>query len=393
MIPASNMTARQHLQLVLKISATLWALCLLPGGMAAADPLPDHYREGQRLESFTVGRTTYRVVVLKSISTRTVMFTHQGGMASIKLRDLPPEQQARFRYDPQAERASDEALHRATVERQARLAAAAQAAQAAEGSDGSRFDRVLRAFGSPAVPQPEVDLRPRFRELELHAKNQGRRPSCAVFAVVSALEYIHAENTGQAEKFSEEYLIWATRKSIQRTEQPPADELTGDDADTGFALTEVVTALRSYGIPLERSMPNTMGRALDAVPEPAPGVINEARARTRGAVHLVPGRDAATRLNNLVHALNAGLPVTIGTAWPRFFNMRAALLNSQEPSYSHAVTLVGYRCPSGRIEDTVFIFKNSWGANWGANGYGFATYDYLARHLHTAILLEVHFRP
>ena len=368
------------------------APCLLLLALAArAEELPARLPEGARVATLPVGKAVYHDVTIKSISARTVMFTHRGGLASIKLRDLAPEWQARFGYDPAAEQASDEALRRATAERQAQIAAAAARAKAAPPASRSRFEQVLQQFGQAAELREEVDLRPRFRELELHAKDQGRRPSCAVFAVVGAIEFLNAENTGRAEKFSEEYLIWATRRTLQRPSAPDAAR-QGDDADEGFALPEVVMALRSYGIPLERSLPNTMGRDLAAVREPPPEVVAEAKARTQGAVHAVPGRDQATQLNNIIHALNAGIPVTIGTGWPRFFNMRAALLNSQTPSYSHAVTLVGYRCPSGRIEDTTFIFKNSWGANWGANGYGYATFAYLSQHLHTAILLEINFK-
>ena len=388
----SQMNTRKHRWRSRSLDAVILILGLslvFVPSMSADSPPAGRITAGKSLESLTVGKTVYREVVIKSVTARTVMFKHRGGLASVKLRELAPEWQERFGYDPAAEQASDEALKRAQAERQARLAAAAQADQAAQAkAAASRFERVLQACGQPVTPLAEVDLRPRFRELELHAKNQGRRPSCAIFAVVSAIEYIHAENTGKAEKFSEEYLIWATRKSLQRPVQAEA-AMTGEDADAGFALTEVVMALRSYGIPPERAMPNTMGRAIDAVAEPAPEVIAAARSRTQGSVYQVPGRDNATVLNNVVHALNAGLPVAIGTAWPRFFNMRAALLNSQEPSYSHAVTLVGYRCPTGRIEDATFIFKNSWGADWGANGYGYATYSYLLKHLHTAILLEL----
>jgi hypothetical protein len=224
---------------------------------------------------------------------------------------------------------------------------------------------MLRQFGQVAPLRPRVDLRPQFRALELHAKDQGRRPSCAVFAVVSALEYLHAEATGSPEKLSEEYLIWATLRTVRRTQ--PGAEVTGEDADAGFALTEVVTALRSYGIPPSSALPNTLGRADNVVAAPPESVIAAARQRTRVAVHPVPGRDNATRLNNVVHALNADIPVAIGTAWPRFRNMRAALLNSQEPipGYGHAVTLVGYTTETGRIEDAVFIFKNSWGGELG----------------------------
>lgn len=371
------------------------ALFLALGAVGLGAAPAELLKAGATLETLAAGKVTYRTVVVRSISPRTVIITHAGGMASVKLRDLSPEMQAAFGYDPAAESASEQALQKGTEARQAQLAAAAAARQAAAVNAGvgvgAKFDRLLRDFGQPAVLQAKVDLRPRFRALELHAKDQGRRPSCAVFAVVSALEYLNAENTGRAEKLSEEYLVWATGKSIHRTGPSAAELADAEDADAGFALTEVVTALRTYGIPLQSSMPNTIGRTTNVAAEPSPEIIAEARNRTQVAVHLVPGRDASTQLNNMVQALNAGVPVAIGCGWPRFFNMRAAMLNSQDPmpGYGHAVTVVGYTCETGRLEDVTFIFKNSWGVAWGANGYGFATYAYLVKHLNTAVLLEV----
>lgn len=367
------------------VAALLLALSVASGATQAAELL----KAGAKLETLTAGKVTYRAVVVRSISPRTVMITHVGGMASVKLRDLTPELQAAFGYDPAAESASELALQKATAARQAQIAAEAAARKAEAARVGSKLERLLQEFGRPVTVKDNVDLRPRFRELELHAKDQGRRPSCAVFAVVSALEYLNAEQTGRAEKFSEEYLVWATGKSIQRT-GPNLAEMA-EDADAGFALTEVVTALRAYGIPLQSSMPNTIGRQRNVAAEPKPEIIAEARNRTQVAILLVPGRDTATQLNNVVQVLNAGIPVAIGCGWPRLTNMRAALLNSQPPipGYGHAVTLVGYTCETGRLEDATFIFKNSWGAAWGANGYGFATYAYLVKNLNTAVVLEV----
>lgn len=371
--------ARCRLGLVLAV-----AVLFAPVAVRAAALGP-----GATLDTLVAGKVTYRGVVVRSVTERTVMITHAGGMASVKLHDLTPELQAAFGYDPAAERASEQAFQEAAAARQARLAAEAAARKAAEARVGSKLERLLQGFGRPAELRSSVDLRPRFRELELHAKDQGRRPSCAVFAIVSALEYLNAEQSGQAEKFSEEYLVWATGRSIQR----PDVAMLGDagQADAGFALTEVVTALRAYGIPLQSSMPNTIGRNRNVTAEPSPEIIAEARNRTRVAILLVPGRDTATQLNNVIQALNAGIPVAIGCGWPRLTNMRAALLNSQPPipGYGHAVTVVGYTCETGRLEDTTFIFKNSWGADWGANGYGFATFAYLAKNLNTAVVLEV----
>jgi len=201
------------------------------------------------------------------------------------------------------------------------------------------------------------------------------------------------------EKFSEEYLSWAVRKTVQRLPASVGENaevtVSREDSDDGFALSEVVAALRAYGIPLQASMPNTFGRKIGAIEEPPPGVVTEARDHQRVFVHRLPGRDGATRINNLIHALNASVPIAIGLAWPNYQSVRTGYLSAQKPMTNggHAVTLVGYRCPTGKIEDTVFIFKNSWGIDWGQGGYGIVTYGYLDKHLHEAVLLEVQPNP
>ena len=98
-----------------------------------------------------------------------------------------------------------------------------------------------------------------------------------------------------------------------------------------------------------------------------------------------------TQIANIVHALNAEVPVAIGMRWPHARTLRTGYISEQKPilDYAHAVTLVGYRCPTGRLENTVFIFKNSYGGTWGQGGYGQVTYGYLKQYLLDAVLLEV----
>ena len=251
---------------------------------------------------------------------------------------------------------------------------------------------IHQQFSQPPEIRPEVNLRPRFVELGLYAKNQGRRPSCAVFAVVSALEFQNAELLGHAEKLSEEYLIWASRRILGRDRPalpatPDAPAPVGDE-DEGFALTEVVTALRSYGIPLESSMPDTLGRKMQDIPEPSQALIDEACRHCHVAVYPVPQTNL---IGNLVQALNAGVPVVVGIQWPHYVSINSGYLSQQKPmaGSSHAVTLVGYRCPTGLPDDVVFIFKNSWGVQWGAAGFGQATAAYLKTNLTDAVILEV----
>ncbi|HVT28494.1 MAG TPA: C1 family peptidase [Lacipirellulaceae bacterium] len=364
----------------------------------AAEPA---FGVGATFDTLQAGSKTYRHVQVRSVNARTITITYAGGMASVHLRDLSPELRAAFGYDPRADATAEAALdaaERRTEQKERTEAAAAPSLVPAVGSSGSsEFDRLLLSFTHPPTIRPGVDLRPRFFALGLNVKNQGPRPSCAVFAIVSVLEFENARLTGRPERFSEEYLIWATCKTLDRVSRDPNDATTGngqpgepaDPVDEGFSLSEVVTALRAYGVPLLAAMPYTGGRASDI--KPTPELIAEAHSHRRVSVFALPGRDNDARLANLVHALNAGVPVAVGMKWPQYRTIRTGYLSEQQPlpGASHAVTIVGYENKTGRIADTVFIFKNSWSAHWGAAGYGYVTYGYLARNLDDTALLEV----
>ena len=105
----------------------------------------------------------------------------------------------------------------------------------------------------------------------------------------------------------------------------------------------------------------------------------------------VPGRDQTTRIANLVQALDAGIPVAVGLKWPPWRTLRTGYLSQQKPAPEggHAITLVGYENKTGALQDTVFIFKNSWGVKWGAGGYGYVTYHYLDENLRDAAVLDI----
>ena len=371
---------------------------LLSATFTSADTPAGKLTSGSKLDALTAGKTTYQQVQIRSVSARSATITHSGGMASVLLRDLSPELQQRFGYDPATEQAQEEAakVRRAAAEKQhqAQREAVRKMRQTSPSADESKIDQLLRSFGQAPEVAKQVDLRSRYNELGLWVKSQGFRPSCSVFAIVSALELQNAELNGKPERFSEEYLIWATRKTLNRTSKPQEgipSNLTDDPRtqDEGFALHEVVTALRTYGIPPRDRVPNRLKGA--TIETPPDDVVNEARNSRRVSVHMVPGRDGATLVANLVQALNAGVPVPIGMRWPQVHTWRTGYLAEQTTSEAggHAVTLVGYKSESGRIEDAVFTFKNSWGVDWGADGYGYATYNYLVKNLTTAVVLEV----
>ena len=380
-----------------------------PVVLAAEVPAPSSLGAGATFETLQVGKTVYQRVQVRSVNARSLMISHAGGLASIRLRDLSPELQAAFGYNPDADAAADLALKNAQfhAEQKAEQKRAKEAAPksgppaARRPAGGAPFDALLQSFGQPPEIRPGVDLRPQFMQLALNVKNQGPRPSCAVFAIVSALEFQNAQLTGQPERFSEEYLVWATCKTLNRAprarpaEDPdaaPAENENSenlDSADEGFALSEVVTALRAFGVPLQTSMPYSFSKTLAA--DPPRETIDEARRHRRVSVFALPGRDEATRISNLVQALDAGVPVAVGLRWPAWRALRSGYLDQQKPleGNGHAVTVVGYENKTGAIKDTVFVFKNSWGVKWGAAGYGYATYDYFNHNLVDSALLEV----
>lgn len=333
-----------------------------------------------------VGATTYHDVRVRAVTVRSLVIIHRDGLGSIRLRDLPPDLQKAFGYSPEAEAAADNASVKTPPPVLVRKPSAPKR------SAPSKFDALLRQFGRPPEIRPDVDLRPRFTELGLYAKNQGRRPSCAVFAVVGALEFQNAELLGHPEKLSEEYLIWASRKILGR-DRPAANAATSTtpptgDEDEGFAIAQVVAALRTYGIPLEERMPDTLGKKMQDIAEPPPKLIDEARRRCHVAVYPVPQTDL---IANLVQSLNAGVPVVVGMKWPHYAASQAGYLSRQQPmaGYGHAVTLVGYHSATQTLDDVVFLFKNSWGVQWGAAGFGQATTAYLKANLTDAVILEV----
>ena len=174
---------------------------------------------------------TYRNVRVISQNPSSITVRHSGGIAQIPFTELSPELQEAFGYVP-AEREAFEAQLRQQAKEVAAREAQEQTHRAVTKivqDAADRMDTIVHSFGTlPGLKG--VDMRPRLRELELYVKDQGRSPSCAVYAVVSALELQAYEINGHPEKYSEPYLIWATIQVVG--ERAPVD-LDSEGAGTG----------------------------------------------------------------------------------------------------------------------------------------------------------------
>lgn len=353
-----------------------------------------------RFESIEAGENRYENVVVRSKNASSLIVTHSGGLAQIPLRDLPEDLQRQFGYDPKQYASREAGLERLRkkqiaeakqlFEKRKREEAAARAARIRKGAN-----QAVQHFGIAPELAKEMDLRPRFRSLGIHIGDQRKRPSCSIHAIVGALEYLEGRRHGAAGNLSENYLYWATLKTLGRFDQSELwNRPGGGNGDAGFQLREVIQALRAFGVP-NASEVERFGfvDAESDIQAPTLDLAQAARHRSQFRAFVIPGRDPNILLGNIVHALNAGEPVVIGLAWPHFRSIRkTAYIENQAPqeNYGHAVTLVGYRCPSGRLSDITFIFRNSWGPHWGADGYGFIRYKYIVRNIYGAYVMEAH---
>lgn len=249
-------------------------------------------------------------------------------------------------------------------------------------------------FGKIPKMHKEVDLRSRMSEYGVFSsKNQGQRPSCSVFAVVGALEYQYAVLRGEAKRFSEEYLIWATFRESEQSQDRLKDFYDKTEEvypDIGFTIPSVFTALGHYGILLKEDALYTFEKGYTRLQVPSTEVVKKAKLTVNVTPHKVPAQDADTLVDNIIHALNNQIPVIVAIKFPKTNQLRKVhFLNQQKTHGNHAVLVVGYKAPNKNKKETVFIFKNSWGPKWGLGGYGFISYDYMHRNLLEAYFISV----
>jgi len=361
-------------------------------GLAFALAIPAFAEAPKEFAELQVKGNVYRNVRVVSRNPSSITVRHAGGIAQIQFKDMTPDLQATFgfvaeevaAYEEQLRKQAQEAVDRTAKEREH------QVVMKIVEDGAARMDTIMRSFAG-AAELKGVDMRPRLRELELFVKDQGNRPSCAVFAVVSALELQAYEINRRPEKYSEQYLIWATFQAVGEREPITLDaDGAGVIRDAGFSLAEVFHALNRFGIPTEGAMNEVNADPNDVLDIPKE-LIAEARKRSGVIPYSVPGRDNSEVARNMIHVLNNGLPVVLAVRWPHPNATMGGLLSTQPPilEYAHAVTVVGYTSETGKPEDVRFIFKNSWGPKWGATGYGFVDMQYLSKNLLSAAFIDL----
>jgi Papain family cysteine protease len=246
--------------------------------------------------------------------------------------------------------------------------------------------------------EAEVDLRPQIRARGLHIRNQGNRGTCTVFATTFLIEYQKAGMPGQPPglALSEEYLNWA------------ANKVNGKPYFDGGFFTKMIPGFNAWAISTAKEMPYhhtynpsapyrpnkaTIASANEMFPVRYPFVILKVWNDQKGMT--------AAELQTVLTTLRAGRPVATGIWWLNNFSTvkvhgiplikdypRSANVGSNPPMFDgHSIDLVGFRQASDFPGGGYFIFRNSFGKEWGDHGYGFVSFQFMRTYANDAIAI------
>jgi C1A family cysteine protease/uncharacterized tellurite resistance protein B-like protein len=205
---------------------------------------------------------------------------------------------------------------------------------------------------------PKVDLRPYMTPVEM----QGQTNSCVANAVAGAYEYLVKQHRGDdAYDVSRLFIYYNAR------------EIDGEIADHGSYVADAIESLRQYGACSEQTWPFDEEMVNE---EPSEDAYAEGEQFLVEDVKLVP-----LKLEAWKSCLAEGYPIIFGISLYNSFDrqkqkgvipMPTPNEASREAHGGHSMLCVGYS-----DKDRVFIVRNSWGEDWGDEGYCYISYDYL----------------
>jgi uncharacterized tellurite resistance protein B-like protein len=227
--------------------------------------------------------------------------------------------------------------------------------RAASRRDGAQS---FKAAGKQALP-PKVDLRAHMTNVE----DQSGLNSCVANAVVGAYEYLARRSGGDESIDVSRLFVYYNARARQGIE----------GEDEGSEIVDAIESLKEFGACSEETWPYEEDLVND---EPDEGAYEEASQFLVEDMQRVP-----TKLEVWKQALAEGYPVIFALKLYGSFDKHkkrglVPLPGKSEAGRAehggHAMLCVGYSDP-----DKLFIVRNSWGTDWGDDGYCYIPYDYL----------------
>jgi hypothetical protein len=234
--------------------------------------------------------------------------------------------------------------------------------------------------GLPKIVDLKIEMTP--------VKNQGDRGTCSFFTTMAIVEASIKKDLNIETNLSEEYLNYETKN---------AGYFPDDEGSNVFFN---LTALKKFGILVEsdwayqpswfvNGLPCSQFKSTDATApkncfshnRPSEDIIKKVISADGFETINVPSNtnEVIKFLATEKRPLSFGLIVN-ENGWPEtgdiFYNdaLREECLKNPDVCGGHAVTITGYD-----MNKKIFFFKNSWGEEWGHEGYGTMTFDTLDR--------------
>jgi C1A family cysteine protease len=192
------------------------------------------------------------------------------------------------------------------------------------------------------------------------ARDQGRRPTCMAFAASDAHAMVR---NGAFEELSVEFAYYNTLK--QRTVSDPS---------RGVTMEEMLQTVAKIGQPLEPAWPylKTLPTDLTSYMPPTPiGNLYQRVAFIEKSL-----ANLATVVNDDRPAV-VGLEISTEFYQPNAGSSITAAVDSPQVG-RHAVVVVGHGVEAGA---QTFLIRNSWGEQWGEQGYAWISRHYLEPRL------------
>lgn len=198
-------------------------------------------------------------------------------------------------------------------------------------------------------------------------RQQGRRPTCAAFAAVRAVEIL-AKAMGRERDLSEQYFYYASKPDCQRSPcQKP-----GSWPRLAFVNSQKSSR---FDIPSERSCPyNDQKKAGNETQIPMKGSCKQGSAKVKKFTMVKSRREIQDRIR-------AGQPIIAGFRLSNDFFLNTGYVfkesgqkvGKREHAQGHAILLVGVMELPKSLHRTqgryCTIIANSWGEGWGRGGH------------------------